>query len=196
MPLQKTGSLPPETAGLPSCSFFSWTWQPSLTSKDSSQWTAGGQSITKFVVAVDVPYFLHTKPLHHFSRFSWKWKMAFFWLYLKGKDPIGGTIFFHFDEGVFQVSKTYLSRCVPGMSHEWVPFPTKDVSCWSKGCGNLHFKISYEPSQFFQLQEISPKCTISITQRINGINSYLRLVDFYIVFWRKHQLGGGNSNIF
>lgn len=106
--------------------FFSWTWQPSLTSKDSSQWTAGGfQQSPSLWWQLMWPIFCIQK--HHFSRFSWKWKMAFFWLYLKGKDPLGGTFFFHFHEGVFQVSKTYLSRCVPGMSHEWVPFPTKDV---------------------------------------------------------------------
>ena len=73
--------------------------------------------------------------------------------------PIGGTHFSTFHEGACQVSKTYLSRFLPEMSHEWVPFPTKDV-VFGPGCVKLHFKIStvsYEPSQVFQLQEISQK---------------------------------------
>ena len=180
MPLQKTGSLPPEMMGLPSCSFFrepdSQAWRPKIPASEqpvgfNNHQVCGGSWCGLFFA-----YKSTTSPGFHGSG-KWLNKMAFL---RKVRILLEGRIF-HFHEGVFQVSKTYLSR-ISSRDVTWMgSFPHEGCCCWSKGCGNLHFKISREPSQFFQLQEISQKkCTISITQRMNQRCIYLPMFSWFL----------------
>lgn len=152
MPFQKTGSLPPEVQ------FFrepdSQAWRPKIPASEQP----GGQPTTKFVMAVDVPYFLHTKaPL-----------LPVFMEVENGNLSYWRDAFFHLPW-----------RCIPGFQNisiqissrnvTWMgSFPHEGCCFWSWMCKTA-FQNIYPTSRarFFNYRRSHKKMYISITQRMN-----------------------------